>query len=102
MTIDDDAEWNRFVEAAKHFPPRLSWVGVVNENESGAIGGGEWVWKEEGDPQCAQEFFASGEYEDAAKKEGEYFGAMVPLRSPAKNTNGIYAKQNIRSMPSFD
>ena len=43
MTIEDDAEWNRFVEAAKHFPPRLSWVGVLNENESGAVGGGGWV-----------------------------------------------------------
>jgi prepilin-type processing-associated H-X9-DG protein len=104
VTIEDDAEWNRFVEAAKHFPARLSWVGVLNENESGAVGGGEWVWKEEGNPQCSQEFFASGEYEDAAKglKEGEYFGAMVPLRNPEKNTEGIYAKQNIYSMPSFD
>ena len=92
------------MEAAKHCPPRLSWVGVLNENESGAVGGGEWVWKEEGNPQCAQEYFASGEYEDAAKglKEGEYFGAMVPLRNPEKNTDGIYAKQNIYSMPSFD
>ena len=102
MTIEDDAEWNRFVEAAKHFPASLSWVGVLNENKSGAVGGGEWVWKEEGNPECSQEFFASGEFEDAARKEGEYFGAMVPLRNSKKNTEGVYAKQNIHSMPSFD
>ena len=102
MTIDDDEEWNRFVEAASHFPPRLSWVGVVNENESGAIGGGQWVWKKEGNPVCSKEYFASGEFEDAAEQGGEFFGAMVPRRNPQKGGGGVYPKQNIHSMPSFD
>jgi len=102
VTIEDDAEWERFVEAAKHFPSRLSWVGVVNENELGTVGGGQWIWKEEGNPACQQEYFALGEYEDAAKQKGEYFGAMVPKRQPEKNKEGVYLKQNVFSMPSFD
>ena len=95
MTIDSDEEWDRFVEAAKNFPPYLAWTGARKKSQGDAR---RWVWEKEseGNQAVDPDYFAKEQMNN-----GQAYGAFRLPQDIDKNASDNYPKGGLHSMPSY-